>query len=120
MVSKIVVLAVRAAETPLTVILYAPGTEVADGVKVNVLADVVDEELNAAATPRGTPATERTTAFARFSGFTTVMVVDTAAPPNSTDRALFEDASVKLGAGTVRRMFTADVAEPEVPLTWTV
>ncbi len=85
-----------------------------------MLVELVDEGLKAAKIPCGTPAIVKATALARFSGLTIVMVLDTVAPPTCINRLLLEDASVKLGAGTVRRIFTEEVVEPEVPFAVTV
>ena len=64
---------------------------------MRVLVDEVDEVLNAAVIPRGRPAIDKETAFARLSGFTIVMVVDKAGPPIGNERLLLEAASVKPG-----------------------
>ena len=85
-----------------------------------MLVELVDEGLNAAVIPCGTPAIVRATAFARFNGFTIVMVLATVAPLTCIDRLLLEDDNVKLGAGTVSRMFTEEVVEPDLPFAVTV
>lgn len=115
-VNAIVVLALIAAATPVTVTVAWPRVALVETAKVTELVRVVEAGLNVAVTPAGRPAIDSATALAKPLSGATVTVLRPLAP-RSTLRLAGVALSAKLGASaTVRLNFAVLARLPDVPV----
>jgi hypothetical protein len=107
--------ALRVAETPLTVMGYTPARAVAFAAKVSVLAVEVLAGLKVAVTPLGRPAALSAMSALKPFWPTTPIEVETFAEL-ATVGAATELVRLKIGARTVSATGTAVLRVPETPL----
>lgn len=119
-VREMVVVAVKAPETPVIVIVAVPAVDAQLDVSVSTLLPAVALGLNAAVIPLGRPDADRVTLPENPPASVTV-IVSVALLPGVTVRAVAVGVSVKLPPlDTVRVKVVVAVMVPEVPVMVTV